>query len=303
MCNICNNLPLNFQALTSLVANLRGHIGNVPTLISNAIQADNFRFSSGSEWDDPSLARSVRSHIFANPNPDEGLLLFVLACWLDMQVRYTIVWNTYLGQTRTWLQNNAWMNPSTNVPRGKFRHTYPHLVKAVSTLSSNRYNRSFSAWFVTTVLNIVQQHGPVSGNLYRFVAKVCDDLYLAADKTFLYHVGSGNIPTNYNGAHYKRLWMFIMFLRRDDSVIRCLVERAVQGHPQGNQAVGYWYDPKYFDPKEIELPVDVRVRRNWNNLGFSHLNARFPQEVAMQARTLASQHGISPSTFDALLFF
>ena len=98
----------------------------------------------------------------------------------------------------------------------------------------------------------------------------------------------------------------MMFLRRDNSVIRCLFERALTHEPNGMKAVEYWYDPAYFSPIECELPVDRRVLSNWNQV-----TARFEKsktllnraKIANKARSLAQKQGISPSVFDAILFY
>lgn len=77
--------------------------------------------------------------------------------------------------------------------------------------------------------------------------------------------------------------------------------------PGGKEAVDYWYNPEYFDPNECELPVDSRVLSNWNdvfeNMGMKDLLAKDPPHVSQKARKLAKQYRISPSAFDAILFF
>ena len=55
---------------------------------------------TGDEWGEPKILQSVTNLIFANPNADEGLLLFTLGCWLDMQAKYTVVWNNYRSKLK-----------------------------------------------------------------------------------------------------------------------------------------------------------------------------------------------------------
>jgi hypothetical protein len=42
--------------------------------------------------------------------------------------------------------------------------------------------------------------------------------------------------------------MFMMFLRRDDSIVRCLFTRALSKFEGGQEAVKNWYDPEFFNP-------------------------------------------------------
>lgn len=100
----------------------------------------------------------------------------------------------------------------------------------------------------------------------------------------------------------KRLWMFIMFSRRDPSVLnlfrRALIE--AYGKKRGNDLFNIWNDQAMFDPKEIELPGDM-----WNNRLFAALLSELPpflkkspKEARSMARELAAQYAISPSVFD-----
>jgi hypothetical protein len=110
---------------------------------------------------------------------------------------------------------------------------------------------------------------------------------------------------------WKRLWLLLRSLRRDNSLVRCLFERALSRVDNGQKALGYWYDDNYFDPKECQLPVDDWVKKNWielmNGSAFSSrqqleqfADAVKPRVVAEQAKKLAEQHDISPSAFDVL---
>ena len=253
------------------------------------------RFDTGSEWGEPHIFHSVRRLIFSNPNPDEGLLLFTLGCWLDMQAQFTTVWTTYLRQAKNWMDNKG------PVPRGSFTHTTTHLL--LTRESIKKYG-TISQWFVKKINGIAEKHGQKKGNIYRLAGELCSELY---SKPYVANsLKAGRLPLNFSGGDHKRFWMFFMFLRRDNSVIRCLFERALSHETNGVKAVEYWNNPTYFNPIECELPVDGRVLSNWNLV-----TARFEKsknlmkrvEIAEKARLLAQNEGISPSIFDAILFY
>jgi len=306
MCDICEGRPLDFDSLQSEIRCLRRQVNGPETLLQNATKADEMRFNTGSEWGELTIYRSVTERIFHNPDPDNGLLLFVLSCWLNMQLAYTTIWTTYLSKAKSWIEHDAWQKPPRNTPKGRFpRLVQPHLEKTVYTLDTGSYARSLGSWLVQAVLGIVQEHGAAPGNLYRFVGKVCADLYepAASASRFVGFMRQGRLPTSFRGTHYKRLAMLVMFLRRDQSLIKCLLTRALLAQPHGDDALRYWYDPAYFDPTESELPVDSNVVNNWSALGIPGLGASSPTIVAMQARRLARKHNLPPSVFDAILFY
>jgi len=97
----------------------------------------------------------------------------------------------------------------------------------------------------------------------------------------------------------KRLWMFVMFLRRDPAVLnlfrKALIE--VYGNDTGNALFNIWNHENRFDPKEIELPGDM-----WNERLFKALLSELPtflkQKPKQTARRLALTYNLSPSIFD-----
>jgi len=91
----------------------------------------------------------------------------------------------------------------------------------------------------------------------------------------------------------KRLWMFIMFLRRDPSILR-IFEKAlleVYGKIEGKRIFSIWIDEEKFSQKEIELPGDM-----WNIRLFKAMGIR--KNARRTARKLSKIYGISPSVFD-----
>ena len=299
MCRICDRDPpeaSDFYNFRAKILEAKERINNLSNFIDEATNMDKLRFTRGDEWGEPNTRESVIRLVFSNPNPDEGLLLFALSCWLDMQAPYTTVWTTYLRQAKNWICGNS------NVPRGKYPHTTPHLVLTRKTVKNQG---NLSRWLVRTILTIVQNHGRNNGNLYRFSGEVCNDLYSKPEIVPL--LRSGHLPTAFSGGDHKRFWMFTMFLRRDNSFVRCLFTRALSQVPDGQEAIRYWYGHEYFNPLECELPVDLRVLSNWNNvfkkIGMVDYLSQRRSQTARRARDIARASNVSPSVFDAILFF
>ncbi len=303
MCYFCGGERPDYEQYLASVQALRSGIVDEASFLSAAQKADRLRFQSSAEWMEGPIARQVEESIFRNANPDEGLLLFILSAWLDLQTSYKYVWNELLVRTQEWVRSTAWSDPDADVPRGDFQLTRPHLLKTVATLAQPAYGRSLAAWLTSSILAIAQRNGPRKGNLYRFVSRICTDLYEAKDGTFADHLREGELPDDYMGTHYKRLWMLVMFLKRDEVAIRCLLRRALGDSEEGKEALRYWESDLYFDPLESELPVDSRVKKAWEGLPFTAGSVGTVEAISREARRLARHAKVPPSSFDAILFF
>lgn len=303
MCYLCTGSFADFQAYLASLKAIRSSVVDVQSFLSASQEADRLRFGSSPEWSEPPIAAQVAESIFRNPDPAEGLLLFILSAWLDLQAPYVRVWNQMLVRAQSWLHGFAWSDPDKNLPRGNFSPVRPHMLKTTEALSRPGFSRSAAAWFAASILDIAHKNGPRRGNTYRFVSVVCRDLYEAKDGRFTASIARGELPLDYAGTHYKRLWMLMMFLRRDQHVIRCLLRRAMASVAGGEEALGYWINDLYFDPLELELPVDARVRASWQALPFVSPAKKSVEVVAREARRLARDSAISPASFDAILFF
>jgi hypothetical protein len=53
--------------------------------------------------------------------------------------------------------------------------------------------------------------------------------------------------------------MLYMFIRRDQGIVRCLLERALSSEASESKALRAWYDERLFPSLESELPVDQRM--------------------------------------------
>jgi len=98
---------------------------------------------------------------------------------------------------------------------------------------------------------------------------------------------------NFRNKPRKRLWMFLMILRRDPSIHKIFKKALIEvyGEDKGNELFSVWIDNERFDPKEIELPGDM-----WNSRVIEAItNTKNPKKWA---RERASIYGISPTVFD-----
>jgi hypothetical protein len=299
VCRICSGDPPNhtgFSKFEQAIIKAARAVKTEGQFIDKAVAIDQIRFNTGDEWGEPQIANSVRRLVFSNPDPDQGLLLFTLGCWLDMQAKYTVVWNRYLQQAKNWIDGKG------SIPRGNFAPTTTHLMLTKKAIE--KYG-NISQWFIQKIGEIAESRGKAKGNIYRLAGQICSELY--AKPEVASWLENGILPRNFSGGDHKRFWMFLMFLRRDNSVVKCLFTRALSKFEGGQKAAQTWYDPEYFDPIECELPVDTWVLKNWNKtfegLGIAELQTEETPKVAVKARLLAHKNNLSPSVFDALLFY
>ena len=202
MCRICDGEPPDpsiFERFKNTVLNAAENVTEETLFVNEAIRIDKLRFGRGDEWGEPRICQDVNRLIFKNPDPNEGLLLFTLSCWLDMTAPYTTVWTTYLQQAKRWIDDKG------HVPRGEYRHTNPHLLLTLKTLKE--YG-SLGQWFIHKIESIVKNNGQESGNVYRLAGEMCMDLY-SKPKTAT-SLKNGCLPNNFSGGDHKRFWMFLM---------------------------------------------------------------------------------------------
>lgn len=265
---------------------------NLNDFINESVKLDKFRFETSYEWYEPKTYEYVRKYIIENPNPDKGLLLFFLCCWLDMQMNYKIVWSTFLEEAAGWIEDPV----ESKRPRGSFIHTAPNIEKTLSVVVRDK---SISDWFIKTVNRIIKENGKRKGNLYGFVGHIMTELLTPSEslKTKIYWLTSGSVALIGN---WKRVWMLLMFLRRDKNIVKKLLTRALEDKKHGKKAIDYWYDQYYFNENESELPVDKRIKDWWPRLwGKGELSEK---SVGYKAHEIAKRYKIPPSTFDAIFF-
>jgi hypothetical protein len=156
----------------------------------------------------------------------------------------------------------------------------------------------FGKYFAETVTAIVANSPHGKGNTWRFIARLAEDLTNPGQATrdALRNLRAGN----YRPVLYKRAWMLAMFLRRDQGIIRCLLERALSSEARGTDALSAWYDERLFPSLESELPVDQRMLE----IGEELFRMTSPTEDAImrKAHEWGQRHRLPPSTLDALFF-
>lgn len=106
-----------------------------------------------------------------------------------------------------------------------------------------------------------------------------------------------------NGAYrcvlQKRGWMLAMFLRRDQGIIKCLLERSVRDIEGGREALELWYG-RTFPEAESELPIDGRIEKLGPELFGSRTMT--PAQIATAAHEWGRRHQCAPSVLGALFF-
>jgi len=97
----------------------------------------------------------------------------------------------------------------------------------------------------------------------------------------------------------KRLWMFLMFLRRDPSVMKIFKDALteVYGEHRGSQLYEAWTSEEKFSTKELELPSDMWNQRLFNALLRNAIPGKISDAKKM-ARQFARKYDISPTVFD-----
>lgn len=269
--------------------------GNAATnsrFVSDAVILDNRRLKYDENWGSPGHRGVPQNLIFNNSDPNQGLLLYILCNWLDYQRGTAWVWSTGLKESSAWLP----VYNSKNPPRAGMLGLDAHLRKTVDT---SKVAGSISQWFADNIIAIATHHPKQPGNIYRIAGLLFHDLLQPANRkqnTDGKTLRSGQVALL---GDWKRLWVLLRSLRRNNGIVRCLFERALKTVSQGQQAADYWYDDSYFDPNECQLPVDRRVKQNWIAIMKLSDNTR-RRDVALDAMKLASAHNVSPSVFDIL---
>jgi len=261
-------------------------------ILSELIWLDFIRFHYNPDWLEPPVGTFMHRYIFTNPDPDEALTIFTMLNFINAQINPKTVYTTYAQRIYNYFRGTA--------PLPRLRNRVSN--RWLASISGFIRHQRLSYWFADTILNIVNRHGCKPGNIYRFAGRILQDLLGYPPSNPLVQRLNSGLPPN---KHIKRLWMHIMFLRRDRCFIKDLVVRAMRssGHPQWLDALCYWYDDSCFDENEIELPVDRRVMNAWNGILAKinpHYKSSNPQQVAVKARGIAHSYNIPPSVFDVL---
>jgi hypothetical protein len=264
-----------------------------PRFVKAIAALDQHRFGGESpEWGHQATRDSTRT-LVCERRDCHALTLFVLTCWYDMQEDYPIVWTTRIRELATWINNQARSQdtlPNARMPRQKRLDAWQTWL--------NCEPNGFGYWFARTVNQIARENPNGAGNLDRWLKKLVVELMNPGRETREACIRRG--PINRKCAQLKRATMLTMYLRRDQGIIRCLLERSVAKVERGPETLMHWYDGKTFPEIESELPVDTR----WETLGrelFKNNRLRL-HEIAEAAHQWGARHNLPPSTLDALFF-
>lgn len=218
-------------------------------------ELDRRRFVDGEEWargDLPVLQKLLFENA-DNHNAETRFLAFWLCCVIDRQVPYEKVWDEGLRRVLRYLRNNGPI-PQVRMDESK------HILATMDGISE--CGQSLSGWFANAIDSLSQSGA--DGNFYRMAGLIARRL-LGLHHTSISDLDNGD--TGLMGT-WKRLWMFLMFARRDQTKIRRLVEDALRESGR-EDLVAIWYDDGVVREAESELPVDGRVAGFFSALGFS----------------------------------
>jgi len=301
MCRVCKgNFPTEeeyydlrnqAQALLSKWAT-RGGAATNPAFVPEVVELDKIRTNTGAGWGNPDYLGEPIRLIFNNSDAEKGLLLFVICIWMSYREKAKTVWTKHLVNADNWISGRRSTPPQHRMPS-----SVTPLLNKTRNVAIN--SGSIANWFADAIETIASPpDGMRLGNIYRMAGYVLLHLLDAASKNWNDYVKLEKRQCALLG-DWKRLWLLLMYLRRDNSLVRCLFERALGGLNNGKRALQYWYDDNYFDPKECQLPVDKWVKDNWS-LIMKPSKKLSGKDVAGDAIALASRHGVSPSVFDVL---
>jgi hypothetical protein len=256
-------------------------------------ELDRLRFGGRSpEWGHPITREVTNQLVFGSEHP-HALTLFVMTCWFDMQEPYTRVWTDYLRRLSKWI--DAETQREDDLKFGRFSEEKArHAWKTWQACQVD----GFESWFVKTINRIDKKNQGKNGNFRRFVGRIILDLMEPGSSA------RKDVIDLANGTHrcvlQKRAWMLAMFLRRDQGIIKCLLEQRVQRIKGGPEALKSWYDGRKFPEAESELPIDGRIEE----LGPELFDARImmPSQIASAAHEWGRTHQRAPSVLDALFF-
>ncbi|MCD6514645.1 MAG: hypothetical protein J7L07_06945 [Candidatus Odinarchaeota archaeon] len=252
------------------------------------IEKDKKRFETGDEWREFHGAMDI---LFNDRNSygldsDERLLAFWFCCILDRRVPVWKVWNNGVYEVAKFIKRGF----TPPYPRVRLDES-SYIGRTLGTLRKRKYGCSFSRWFIDKIRSL-KPYG--KGSLYRFVYGVFRELLGSPGFYDDYRLKDGR--AGLLGA-WKRLWMFVMFLRRDKSFVKQLLGEAVSSFSGGEEVFQIWYDESCFSSLECELPVDARIVNAFEKRFNFRGNKR---DVAKIAHWFGKKAGVSPSVLDVM---
>ncbi|MFH1918630.1 MAG: hypothetical protein ABIP48_01910 [Planctomycetota bacterium] len=246
------------------------------------IELDRRRFVEGEEWrrgDLPELQRILFDNA-DNLSAETRFLAFWLCCVIDRQVSYETVWTEGLHRILEYMLHNG------PIPQLRFDESR-HILATMGSI--DECGKSLSRWFINVIDSLAQTRQP--GNLRRMTGRIARYL-LGLTYIEVSHLDNGSPGLL---GTWKRLWMFVMFVRRDQTRIRKLIEEVFIESGR-RELIDIWYDDEVFSQTESELPVDGRVNGFFDGLGFSG----DLEEIGRASHEWGGNNKLPPSVLDVV---
>jgi len=265
----------------------------VDRLVSFAINKDKERFETSKEW----LGGKDELPFFVDPRhreiwgPEKQLLLFWLCSVIDTQKNPAEIWSK--GRESMEILAEKWINSENAITKSDIekysytRHSLyipKHLEKTLRTLS--RFNKNISH-FIISAITESQKTMPIERRIYFVFENLCNELFRFQPE---------KVSTEDSIGTYKRVWMFLMFIRRDKKLVKDLMECAFKSSGVERNITDIWYSEE-FPEIQCELPVDSRVKGFFKKIGINcseMLIGRWAHDEIGQKRKLP------PSIMDVL---
>lgn len=306
MCRACDGRfpdAVDHRALSDAAKALRlrvasgGLKSDSSVFVREITKLDRMRFAgpaaaASPEWGQPQTAAATRRYIFAAKHP-HALTLFVLSCWYDAQEQYVVVWSRRLALLSEWVESSDKTLASLPGTRSG-----PWTRSIAWKTWQECASGGFGLWLAKSVNEIAESNGGGAGNTWRLVGRLARELTQPGQTT---RGAFASLEHGvYAAAMFKRAWMLAMFLRRDQGIIRCLVERSLSRQRGGAEAIARWYDDEVFPQTESELPVDQRMLAIGQEIfGPDYTKV---EDISWAAHQWGQRHGLPPSVLDVLFF-
>lgn len=256
-------------------------LDKLKVLLPKIKELDDRRWNKGEELKRGDLP-NLKEIIFDNKSglsASERLLAGWCCSILNRQLPYERVWGEGLSLSIDWIKGKRKEFPKIRLDESRYFQATQDAL----------YNyQQFGTWFIEFGKTI---KGPQKGNLYRLVGTFASQwLGLEADQVSSLKEGSPGLIGN-----WKRLWMFIMMIRRDRAYWMPLFKEAIK-EAGGDDFIKQW-DTDWYPETECELPVDRRITGFFNELGFFRNS---PQAIAQIAHNFGHQEKVSPSILDVV---
>jgi hypothetical protein len=279
-------------------------INRIEAFVKVCQKLDELRFAGTINWGP--LGENI--HKNDKLNASTRLLLFWLCSMVDQFYGYIRIWTLGEKAMLRLLEGNPKSFSDVNTKIRDEREIYISARKKF-VLVRDDYLRIKNTFDFLTRYSTIEEE--IAMKFVRFLGELISKNQgkggLLRFAFFLDRGPWGNSPlqklneqalTAFKKKQRKRLWMFLMFLRRDPAVLKLFEKALIECYGKyGEELFKIWRDPQKFDPMELELPSDMWNKRLFNALiGKTFILKR--KGAKRVARDLAAKYTLSPSIFD-----